>query len=510
MTNFQLQLDRIRRRIWLVVGITLLATIAAFASVAGKATTYTGKSTIEYQTDNSSPDQRAVAARGIIENLNKPEYQKQIKRELRAKVPGEFGFSAAPLALSAFIEVRATSKDEGSVPRAASEFAKAVVAQRASELSVVGESKRKEFNTQIKDLNAQITARKALVGVVNAPTDENLNSLRTQVGELTRLSIAPNAGQWTLAVGQDAPGVAINGAGKVRTLILALIGGLILGTAVALLLGTVDGRLATPGDVRERLGLETLATITGGSSAVARRLRERDLKTLANVVALSGLPKPATIAVTSAGPEDGKGTVAGGLAAFRALQGERVTLMRADLHERGELDDGSDELRRGVADYLATKRPVSVDQLLVPSGRANLEVIPPGRAPGDPYALFARERFGALVEQAAGLADLLVIDAPPLREAAESQVICQTADRTILVVNAGVTQAADVAEATMLLEQVGASVLGVVLVGASAPGNRRPMLRRLVAQFGRSGEAPSRPVNEAEVPEPGIGLSSEG
>ena len=497
MTNFQLQIDRVRRRFWLVVGIALLATIAAIASVAGKSTTYTGSATIEYQTINSSPDQRAVGSRGIIENLNKPEYQQFIKGELKKTIPGQFGFLARPLALSPFIEIRATSTSPANVARAATEFGRAVVAQRDAELSVTVVAKRKELDRQIGTLNDQISRRRAEVGVLNAPNDDTLQSLRSQRDELGKLRIAPTGGEWSLAFSQSALGVTTNPPGKIKTIILSLVGGLILGTAVALLLGTVDGRLATPGDVRERLGLETLATITGGSSAVARRLRERDLKTLANVVALSGLPKPATIAVTSAGLEDGKGTVAGGLAAFRALQGERVTLMRADLHEREDLDEGSDELRRGVADYLATKRPVPVDQLLVSSGRANLDVIPPGRAPGDPYALFSRERFGALVEQAAGLADLLVIDAPPLREAAESQVICQTADRTILVVNAGVTQAADVAEATTLLEQVGASVLGVVLVGASAPGNRRPPLRRLLDRFGiGSSPTPARSFDD--------------
>jgi hypothetical protein len=81
----------------------------------------------------------------------------------------------------------------------------------------------------------------------------------------------------------------------------------------------------------------------------------------------------------------------------------------------------------------------------------------------DPFALFAPARVDALLRRLSGLADLIVIEAPPVIEAAESQVICAAVDRTVLVLEEGTTRGSDGSRACELLAQVGASLLGAVL-----------------------------------------------
>ena len=488
MNSLQLQIDRIRRRLWLVLGIASIATIAAIASSIGKETTYTARQTMRAGTSinaSNSPDQRAVLARDFVARVNELSYQDTIRD--KASVNGKVDFEASALTLGPLFEIRATSRDAKLAESAATAFANAFVADvRASLKSDLNSAndvdiqRIKNFSSTLADVSAQLTSSTPLVE--QRRLRAQITSLQTTIAKLEgNITASASTDNDRVSLFGTSKGVIANVPGKLRSIILALVGGLILGGALALLLGSLDRRLTTPSDVRDRLGLETLAVITGGSSATSRRLREQDLKRLANVVALTDLQRPATIAITSARSEDGKQLVAAGLAAFRGLQGERTILMEADLHDKPDGDDG-DAPRRGVADFLATRRALSVERLVSQSSRTGLSVIPPGRASGDPYALFARDRFGELVEQATALGDLLVIEAPPIRDAAESQVICQAADRTIIVATAGITQSTDVAEAAQLLEQVGASVLGVVLVGAAAESTQAPSLRRMLGR----------------------------
>jgi Mrp family chromosome partitioning ATPase len=130
----------------------------------------------------------------------------------------------------------------------------------------------------------------------------------------------------------------------------------------------------------------------------------------------------------------------------------------------------------GVADVLAGgpgPYAVGLEGKVLPGWCATMQVMPPGNSSGDPYALFGRDRFADLVRQVTGIADLVVIEAPSIIEAAEGQVICAAADRTILVVEENATRAGDAAEACQILEQVEATVLGVVII-ESPSGRSRP------------------------------------
>ena len=75
-----------------------------------------------------------------------------------------------------------------------------------------------------------------------------------------------------------------------------------------------------------------------------------------------------------------------------------------------------------------------------------------------------------VLEQASLFADLVVIDAPPVLDSAESQVICSLADGALLVVDAGSTRTARASEARDELDRVKAEVLGVVLRDAARGG----------------------------------------
>ncbi|HEX2301075.1 MAG TPA: hypothetical protein VHH34_21630, partial [Pseudonocardiaceae bacterium] len=231
----------------------------------------------------------------------------------------------------------------------------------------------------------------------------------------------------------------------------------------------MENRLATPHEVRDQLDLDTLAILPGGRSNATERVRAQRFKRLANVVSLSDLSRPATIAVTSPRATAGTARVAENLAYYRAIQGERTLHMCADLHQQRSRRREEYYGRAGVSDVLSSPGS-GLDGKMLPGWCATMQVLPPGNSVNDPFALFGRDRFTELVRRTTGVADLVVIETPPIIEAAEGQVICSTADRTILVIEESATRARDAAEACQLLEQVEASVLGVVII--ESPSSR--------------------------------------
>lgn len=468
MSPLQVQLDRIRRRRWLVVAITLTALVIGGGSALMEQTTYTGSSTLTITSPNRGPEQDAVLAQGYSEYFNEPSTQDALAT--KADLPPDVTLSARTAASGPILYIEATAPDR--------ELARSAAQRMALTFrDEVRNTLRAETDRQIAELRARIDDELerlyAIPEGANSPEHslvfQGLSELQTQVSDL----LAVNSNQ--LKDLQLDAGVVTSAPSVVENALLALLGGLVLGCAAAIGLSVFENRLTTPQDIRERLGLDTLAVISGGRSAAAGRRRAEQLKALANVINLSGMELPKVLAFTSPNPSPAVAEVAGGLAGNRAAQGQRVLVLHAnlrDVHAHGGL---SDRPSLTVVDYLAAPGGA---RLMGPAG-PGLTIMPAGRTEKDPYALFAPDRFVELVERATKIADLVVIDAPPINDAAEGQVICAAADRVVLIVDQGVTKASEAVQCHELLVRSHADVLGVVLVqpcaGARADNSGWPM-----------------------------------
>jgi capsular exopolysaccharide synthesis family protein len=221
-------------------------------------------------------------------------------------------------------------------------------------------------------------------------------------------------------------------------------------------LGALQLRVTSPSVVRSRLGLPTLASISG----VDQRQRQEDLQGLASGLGLMASDLR-SVAVTSPGVGEGKTLVATSLARYRAALGDRVILIDTNFRS-ASMNGGSDHV--GLAELLTAGDDMDVPNVLVDSSVPNLKILPAGGTDGEPYALITDDRMSRVLERAAPFADLLVIDTPAVLSAAESQVVCSVADRTILVLDSVATQTAAALEARDVLERVHARLLGVVLM----------------------------------------------
>jgi polysaccharide biosynthesis transport protein len=168
-----------------------------------------------------------------------------------------------------------------------------------------------------------------------------------------------------------------------------------------------------------------------------------------------------SILVTSAGAGEGKTTTASNLAITFARSGLRVLLVDYDLESPRLHSVFGLPREPGVTEMVLAG--VASGKLGFPTQVNGLDLLPAGKRPPDPAGLLtssnAQSALGALAKQY----DLLVIDTPPLLQAAETMVLAAQADVVLLVLRAGQTQRAVAQHALQQLEMVGANFVGAVL-----------------------------------------------
>ena len=473
--------ESIRRWKWLVIGVGVAAMLVALVVTLGKDSTYSATATVNVgaasQSVSRAPEQDAIVARSYVEGLiNTSAYQQKMFEE--TDIPDAVDITASNLVGGPLIAITATSIDPDQAIAAAKAAARFFVDDTRTRLfeslNQALDPLRERLSTvagQIPGIEAQLNA-----GGLSA---SDVTELRGQLASLSAerdaltgdlddsVSYADNPNLVSLV---NEPEVVTTNSPKVTSnAILGLLGGLVLGAAIALVLGALQLRITSPSVVRSKLGLPTLASISG----VDQRRRQEDLQGLASGMALMATGVT-SVAVTSPGTGEGKTMIASNLARYRAALGDRVILIDANL--RAESLNGHPRESVGLAQLLAAGEEQLVTDVLVDSGLPNLKILPAGASGEDPYALVTGERISRVLEHTAPFADLLVIDTAAVLVAPESQVICSIADRTILVLDSASTQTTAAVEARDVLERVHARVLGVVLTRVAKRGAtlRRP------------------------------------
>ncbi|MDQ3150886.1 MAG: CpsD/CapB family tyrosine-protein kinase [Actinomycetota bacterium] len=463
MSGLHIQLERIKRRRWLVLFVVAAAVAAAMLFSAIQGTVYTAKATLAVTSEERAPEQDAVLAQGYADYFSQDSSQQALRAA--AGVPDDVSFRARTSAASPILYIEADARNAELAATSAGALARTFLEDVNAGMRQGAGFVVADFREQIAAIEARL-ADPAITSEERLPLTEQRAALEGGINDLLYDTTNQLVNlELDDGVARTSPNVALNG-------LMALFGGLALGAVAALALAGLANRLDTANDVRERLGVDPLAVVPAVRTARTRRMRAKHLKNLATAVSLSDMNRPAVLAVTAPRSSEVTSQLAGELAAYRAQQGERTLFVHADLDatRRNNDHDG----RPGVADFLAGGPGTGLQSMVVPNGPGGILVLPAGNGPADPYALFAPERFVNLVQQAGRLADLVVIDAPPLLDAAEGQVVCAAADRTLMVVEQEVTRIPDAIEARELLRRVDATLLGVVIAEAGPGGESLP------------------------------------
>lgn len=277
-----------------------------------------------------------------------------------------------------------------------------------------------------------------------------------------------------------------------QNLAVGLLLGLLLGGVAAFARGLFDRTVKVPDELEAELGLTCLGLLpelTGSSqqpSYYTRGKRRHRGKRLA----AQGVPElvvhdapTSTIAeaartirtnlmfmapdepfrsllVTSAGPYEGKTTVACCIAVAMAQAGQNVLLIDCDLRRPRVHRVFGLDIESGVTTALLDGNLLgAVHETVVP----RLSVMVSGPIPPNPAELFHTEKFRRLLAEARSSFDRVIIDSPPVAAVTDPAVLSTEVDATVLVVRAFKTQKEVVRHATRAITSVGGRIAGAVL-----------------------------------------------
>jgi polysaccharide biosynthesis transport protein len=259
--------------------------------------------------------------------------------------------------------------------------------------------------------------------------------------------------------------------------------GVVLGLLAAYLMELADTTLKSGDDVRAFLGLPCLALIPRVERRalrwmpIAEYLAHKPTTPFAEQVrALRaglwlGRERPRTIAIAAARPAEGKTTVTLALGRSAALSGERVVAIDCDIRHPSFPRLAGTEPEPGLADVL--RGSARLEDVLRKDHLTDMAFIPAGQGGPETLGLFMSEGMGRLLQTLRDEYELVLLDAPPAHAMADTRVIAQIADATLLCVRWRATPRAVVQNAVELLEAAGASVAGVALTRVDARAHRR-------------------------------------
>jgi capsular exopolysaccharide synthesis family protein len=255
---------------------------------------------------------------------------------------------------------------------------------------------------------------------------------------------------------------------------VALVLGLGLGAAFAIVIGRIDDTVKTPDDVTQLLGLPFLGMVPSapgaGEGESARPTAEREPQSAVaeayrvvrtNLIFSTAGPRGRVVLVSSSSPGEGKTTTVANLAVSLAQNGARVLAIDADLRRPSLHSHFGLEATAGLAELLANQEPSAPP--LRESGVAGLKILPSGAVPENPAELLGSEALRRLVEAERERHDFILFDAPPILAMADTPVLSALADGLVMVVWSEQCTRPALKRALEQVRAVGGTLIGVVL-----------------------------------------------
>lgn len=261
----------------------------------------------------------------------------------------------------------------------------------------------------------------------------------------------------------------------VRNGVLAFFLGSILGLGLAFLVDYLDDTIESReevirlyeipvlGEIPRYRELEnqqrrsSLVMVTEPKSPIAEAFRA--LRT--NIQYVNYEKNLKTLAVTSAGPSEGKTFVVVNLAVSLAEAGHRVLVICSDMRRPAIHEFFHLRNQEGLSTVLVGSKPL--EECIQNSGKRNLRVLTSGPLPPNPSELVGSRRMNEVLAKSKALADLVLIDTPPALAVSDTAVLAPRADGVLIVVGLGTSKRDEARKARDLLLQVNSNLVGTVL-----------------------------------------------
>jgi polysaccharide biosynthesis transport protein len=383
-----------------------------------------------------------------------------------------------------------------------------------------------KYNGILAATSLKIASLQAQLQPASNPNAASANALtNAQISALTQTYGTIQTSQSTLQA--DAPYATVQvaagpgaptGLSKAKLGAVGLITGLLVGCGIAFVREQFDDRLRLdpdiesvidgpllgelPQDAEVKKGEVSIALVQSPQSSLSEAVR--DLRTSLRVLLVE--QQSPILVVTSPEPGDGKTFVTANLAASWALTGARVIVVSADfrrprLEEAFGLEaadrpglsdlikanwkhaepvdgpsDGPAEAiegtrsgpgsaasrrarRRGRSDFGET----AVSAHLVETGIDGLQLLPVGVHRDNPSELFDSPGMQPVLDQLHLLADVILLDTPPVLSTPDTAILGSLTHGAIIVATEGRTDRSDLERTAHRLESTGCRVVGLVM-----------------------------------------------
>ena len=256
--------------------------------------------------------------------------------------------------------------------------------------------------------------------------------------------------------------------------------GLVIFLIVPFLLEFIDNRVKSPWDIEVFLGKDLIAGIPKISAVEEKKrplivgndlddgLTEAFRSMFSRIQMNSITEYPKTILITSAIPSEGKSLISANLAYSCANHGKKTILIDFDLRRPGihkfcnitnesgllTLINHAQDSKEGLSE-LAFKTLTQI--------HPNLFVLPSGGKTRAATELLESTEFERVLQELRQMADVIIIDSPPIGLFPDSLAIARKVDEVLFVTRYGKVSRKIVKNLIESIDETGAKVLGVVL-----------------------------------------------
>jgi Mrp family chromosome partitioning ATPase/uncharacterized protein involved in exopolysaccharide biosynthesis len=243
--------------------------------------------------------------------------------------------------------------------------------------------------------------------------------------------------------------------------------GLVLGTALVVILSSLDQRLFASWDVQRTLHLPLLGWLpqraaSAGLPESGGNMDNGLLQILGHLDAGDASGGGRVVAITSSSRGEGKSYLALRLVMALARGGRsRVLLIDADPTDRSLTRHFRKENQPGLTEAILDGRALA--EATAPSGVTGIDLVPAGNPAKRGELGFYRRTLKAQIDAARAAYDLVVVDTSALLDSNEALICCMAADATLLVIEFGSTRRPVIRQACQKLGEVGVSPQGVIL-----------------------------------------------
>ena len=419
--------------------------------------------------------------------------------------------------LSDLLQITWQSTTPATAQAGANAFARAYLAYRQGQLAGEIATLRSSLSDEAKTLQQSIGQVSTKLSGTSALSARH-RSLDIRLGQLTTQLKTISAQLATLS-GYNASGGSLiaappgtrSGLGRKLLVLVAIFIGLMAGLVFAFVRDVFDDKVRDAAQLEAKLGVDTLAVLPsisnqtaavaspGGTADSVRALRT-------TLVAAAGRSNVHTILLVSADGSLSSSQIAAGLGVTLAQSGRRVLLVAADLHgtqlpEIFELANwvGVSDLLTGGGDAQSLiRRPTQAGGVELPDNiRKRLGVLTAGAPTPEALAALDSGVMHTLLRNQCESYEFVILDSPPAWRAADVAALALQADGVIVVARKGRTTGRLLTSLRHQLDQVGATIIGGVLIVNGKPNQHsaRPVARRSPdAEQPEQPEQPGQPV----------------